>query len=285
MKQLNIAVVGLGLIGGSFCKAIAEKTDHHCWGYDLSQEACRMAVEAGAVEGILDVSGSFDGFDLLLVCLHPKQTISFILEHADQLSSSTLVADSCGVKKMIVDEVEPALRRRGIPFIGAHPMAGREFSGFAYAIPTLYEGASFIMTPPEDADPAHLALLEELARELGFGRIVRTTPEKHDATIAFTSQIAHVLSNAYVKSPTLQNQSGFSAGSFQDLSRVARLNEYMWTDLFLMNRPALLCELETLIGHLQEYADALQAEDADTLRALLKDGREKKEWSDRQSRR
>lgn len=285
MKQLKIAIVGLGLIGGSFCKAITEKTDHRCWGYDLNEETCQMALESGAVEGILDPNGDLSAFDLIMICLHPKQTISFILDHAGQFGSDTLIIDSCGVKEMVVDAVEPVLREKGIPFIGAHPMAGREFSGFAYALPTLYEGASFIMTPSDDADETHIVLLSDLMAELGFARIVRTTPEKHDATIAFTSQIAHVLSNAYVKSPTLQNQSGFSAGSFQDLSRVARLNEYMWTDLFMMNRPALQFELDVLIRHLQEYADALAAEDDDKLRALLRDGRELKEWSDQQNKR
>lgn len=277
MKQLKIAVVGLGLIGGSFCKAIKERTTHSCWGYDLDAQTCDSALNSGAVDGILKSPAQLGEFELVLVCLHPRQTIAFIQQNVGYFSKDTLVVDSCGVKQVILDQVLPVLRQKGVPFIGAHPMAGREFSGFDYALSTLYEGASFIMTPTEDVDPAHVALLSQLAMELGFGQVVRTTPKKHDETIAYTSQIAHVLSNAYVKSPTLQNQSGFSAGSFQDLSRVAKLNEDMWTDLFLMNRPALLYELEVLIAHLQEYAGALEDGDAQTLKALLRDGRERKE--------
>lgn len=279
MKQLKIAVVGLGLIGGSFCKAIAARTGHLCFGMDRDEAAARRALETGAIQGILKEPQELAGFDLVMVCLHPRQTIQFLTDHAGDFSPDTLVIDSCGIKTAVMEQVLPVMRAHGIPFIGTHPMAGREFSGFDYALATLYEGASFIMTPPEDAKEEHLSLLRELMTQLGFGRIVVTTPAIHDATIAFTSQIAHVLSNAYVKSPTLQNQSGFSAGSFQDLSRVAKLNEDMWTDLFLMNRPALLYELDTLLTHLTQYRDALANEDAETLKALLRDGREKKEWS------
>lgn len=282
MKQLHIAVVGLGLIGGSFCKAITGRTSHHCFGWDLNGEVCEAALRSGAVEGIFDPEGDYSGFDLVLVCLHPKQTVSFILDHADKFGSA-LVADCCGVKEAVVDAVQPVLQEKGVSFIGTHPMAGREYSGFDYALPTLYEGASFIMTPPDDAKEEHIALLSGLMTEVGFGRIVRTTPDKHDAVIAFTSQIAHVLSNAYVKSPTLKSESGFSAGSFQDLSRVARLNEHMWTDLFMMNRPALIFELEVLIAHLQQYADALRTGDEEGLKTLLREGSDLKKWSDRQA--
>lgn len=278
MRQLKIGVIGLGLIGGSFCKAIKSKTSHICLGYDLNKETCEKAVAAGAVDGLLTLpEGLKAGLDLVIVCLHPRQTIAFLTDHAGDFSPETLVIDSCGVKQSILDGALPALQAAGIPFIGAHPMAGREFSGFDYALADLYVGASLILTPPEGSNPAHMALLEELAVELGFRQVVKTTPAQHDATIAFTSQLAHVLSNAYVKSPTLWNQSGFSAGSFQDLSRVAKLDEQMWTDLFLMNRDALLTELNIVINNLQQYADALAASDAAALKSLLRDGRERKE--------
>lgn len=278
MQQLKIGVIGLGLIGGSFCKAIKTKTRHTCLGFDLDGETCKKALEAGAIDAFLPLpEGLREGLDLVIVCLHPRQTIRFLTSHAGDFSPETLVIDSCGVKQRILDDALPALQAAGVPFIGAHPMAGREFSGFDYSLPGLYEGASLILTPPVGTDPVHLELISALAAELGFGRVVTTTPARHDATIAFTSQLAHVLSNAYVKSPTLWNQSGFSAGSFQDLSRVAKLDEQMWTDLFLMNRDALLAELNTVIGNLQQYADALANEDADTLKSLLRDGSSRKQ--------
>lgn len=273
---MKIGVVGLGLIGGSFCRAIKAKTPHQCLGMDRDMEVVKEALQVGAIDGILEVQ-DLQNCDLVIVCLHPKQTIDFLIEHADDFRKGGIVIDTCGVKTAVVNAVERPLKERGVAFIGAHPMAGREFSGFAYSLPDLYEGASFIMTPSPGTDGEKLETVKKLAEELGFARIVITDCRTHDETIAFTSQIAHVISNAYVKSPTLQNQSGFSAGSFQDLSRVAKLNEDMWTDLFLMNRDPLLFELDTLMEHLQEYREALERKDKDGLRSLLRDGRVLKE--------
>ena len=158
-------------------------------------------------------------------------------------------------------------------------MAGREYSGFAYSLPDLYKGASIILTPSDYVPDEAKKVVEQLARELKFGRVVYTTPQEHDATIAFTSQLAHVVSSAYIKSPTMRQESGFSAGSFQDLTRVAKLNEDMWTELFLMNQPALQHELEIIIASLEQYRDALDRKDAEKLHELLKEGRILKEWS------
>lgn len=273
---MKIGVVGLGLIGGSFCRAIKAKTNHQCLGLDMDSHTLREALKVGAIDGILEADG-LRYCDLTIICLHPKQTISFITEHAGDFKKGGIVMDTCGIKTAVVEAAEKLLRQNGVTFIGAHPMAGREFSGFAYSLPDLYEGASFIMTPSTDTDREKLETVRHLAEALGFSRIVVTDCKTHDETIAFTSQLPHVLSNAYVKSPTLQNQSGFSAGSFQDLSRVARLNEDMWTDLFLMNKEPLLFELDTVIKHLQEYREALDQTDAEKLRSLLREGRILKE--------
>ena len=273
---MKIGVVGLGLIGGSFCRAIKTKTNYQCFGLDREHKTLKDALNVGAIDGILEERDLGD-CDLVIVCLHPKQTISFLTDHAGDFQKGGTIIDTCGVKTAIVEAVEKKLRQNGVTFIGAHPMAGREFSGFAYSLPDLFEGASFIMTPSADVEAEKLEMVEKLVQVLGFSRVVITDCRTHDETIAFTSQIAHVISNAYVKSPTLQNQSGFSAGSFQDLSRVARLNEDMWTDLFFMNREPLLFELDTMIQHLQEYRDALDRQDTEGLKALLRDGRILKE--------
>jgi prephenate dehydrogenase len=178
--------------------------------------------------------------------------------------------------------VEPAhklLSAADVTFIGAHPMAGREFSGFDYSIAELFRGASFITTPPEGTPETALELVEAIALKLGFGHTVRTTPEEHDRTIAFTSQLAHVVSNAYVKSPSLWDKSGFSAGSFLDLTRVAKLNEEMWASLIMLNREPMLFELRNIISHLQEYEQTLQTQDEPALRELFREGRLLKEKS------
>ncbi|MDR0999561.1 MAG: prephenate dehydrogenase [Clostridiales bacterium] len=273
-----IAVVGLGLIGGSLCKAVKAYTDHFTLGLDTDEETVRRALADGAIDSIIGVNGLIDA-DLTIVSLYPEQTVGFILQNAAHFRPGSLVIDVCGVKAPVVAAVSPALRERGVHFIGAHPMAGREFSGYGFSQAELFQSASFIMTPALDADPASVSQLESFALSLGFGRVIKTDPAIHDANIAFTSQLAHIVSNAYVKSPTLASGFGFTAGSFLDLTRVAKLNEDMWSSLFMLNREALMYELQTIIAHLNEYLDALRHGKSESLRSLLKDGRVLKESS------
>jgi prephenate dehydrogenase len=181
--------------------------------------------------------------------------------------------------KEVVDKITPVLEKYGVTFIGAHPMAGREFSGFEYSLDNLFDEASFIITPSANVPQAKLNLLEDLIYSIHFKKVVFATPEEHDQIIAFTSQLAHVVSNAYIKSPTNQKQLGFSAGSFQDLTRVAKLNEVMWTPLFMLNKEPLCFEIDYIIKSLTEYRDALMNEDNEKLKALLRDGRILKENS------
>lgn len=277
---MKIAVVGLGLIGGSFCKAIKAYTHHICLGVgrDINSKSVQMALHQDAIDKAI-IPEQVGEADLTIVCLHPQGIIDFILENQQYFRPGSIVMDAGGVKESIVCAVNDVLQKRGVTFIGAHPMAGREFSGFAYSLPDLYKGASIILTPVGDVPEEAKRIVEQLARDLKFGRIVYTTPQEHDRTIAFTSQLAHVVSSAYIKSPTVKNESGFSAGSFKDLTRVAKLNEDMWTELFLMNQPALLYEIDMIIKSLQEYRDALANQDAETMHNLLRDGRVLKEWS------
>ena len=275
---MKVAVVGMGLIGGSFCRAIKAKTKHIVYGWNRSHAVIEQAFAEEAIDGEIVDLHELQHFDLVILGFHPELTLRFCQEHIDCFPKKGLTIDTCGVKECIVSELQPLFDEAERPFIGTHPMAGREFSGFAYSLANLYEGASFIITPPEEVSPFHMALLREFAREVGFTRIVEADVKTHDATIAYTSQVAHVLSNAYVKSPTLKNQSGFSAGSFKDLSRVAKLNAGMWTELFMMNNEALIAEIDVLAKNLTAYADALRAEDRDELYRLLQEGSDLKEW-------
>ena len=273
---MKIGIIGLGLIGGSFCKAIKAKTDYICMGMDKNPDVLRKAINDGVIDGEL-TKETLKDCDIVIVSLYPKATVSFLNENAKNFNKNGIVTDVCGIKSYVIKETEKALKENGVTFIGAHPMAGREFSGFDYSLPDLFEGASFIMTPDKDTDNEKIDALRKLAEKLGFSKIVKTDVKTHDETIAFTSQVAHVISNAYVKSPALQNESGFSAGSFQDLSRVAKLNEDMWTDLFLLNKEPLLNEIDIIINHLSEYRKALSEENAKELKTLLRDGRILKE--------
>lgn len=275
---MNIAVVGLGLIGGSLCKTIKRYTNHACFGIDTDMNTITSAIEAGAIDSMIP-NEKLSQMDLSIIALHPRQTIEFILKNASLFQKGSLVIDTCGVKKEIVDKVTPVLEEQGVTFLGCHPMAGREFSGFQYAQDTLFDNASFIITPSVSTPFGVIDSMKKFALSLGFGKAVVATPEEHDQVIAFTSQLAHVVSNAYIKSPTLQKECGFSAGSFLDLTRVAKLNEEMWSALFMMNRHSLLFELDTILEKLEEYRQALLEKDEDKLRLLLREGRMLKEES------
>ena len=271
---MKIVTVGLGLIGGSLCKAIKKHTNHLVGGIEIDRKTVKMALSQNAIDyEAKDVSEA----DITIVSLFPPTIIDFIKENADLFKEGSIVIDTAGIKKVIVDEVTDLLAERDVTFIGVHPMAGREFSGFEYSLDDLFDNASFIMTPTEKTPKEEMRIVEDLAYSIHFKKVVKASPEDHDRIIAFTSQLAHVVSNAYIKSPTHQEQLGFSAGSFLDLTRVAKLNEDMWTPLFLMNKEPLLFEIDYIIGRLSEYRNAIEKGDSDTLRRLLRDGRILKE--------
>lgn len=275
---MKIAIVGLGLIGGSLAKAIKKNTNHTCYALDIDKKNILSAISQEAIDGEITAE-ELSCCDVTMVCLYPQATVKFITENAKNFKKNSIVIDSCGIKQAIVDGCENVLKECGVNFIGCHPMAGREFSGFDYAVDNLFDKASFIITKTENTDEMSLETIKKLAIEIGFRKVVVSNPQEHDRVIAFTSQLAHIVSSAYVKSPSLFNQSGFSAGSFKDLTRVAKLNEDMWTSLFLLNKEPLVDEISHIINRLSEYKVALENDDAKTLHALLKDGRILKEKS------
>ena len=272
---MNIGIIGLGLIGGSLAKSIKAQTAHSVFGIDLDNETMTLARLCGAIDGVLD-KDTVSGCDLLFLALSPQAAIDWVKDNAKEISKSATVIDMCGVKRVVCKELSAVAEENGFAYIGGHPMAGKERGGFVNSSDDLFNGASMILTPDEKTDIAMLEQLKALFTDLGFSNITFTTPEEHDSIIAYTSQLAHITSSAYVKSPTAQMRRGFSAGSFKDMTRVARLDEVMWTELFLDNADHLSRELEGLIEHLNEYLAALKSGDADTLRQLLKDGKEKK---------
>lgn len=276
---MRIGIIGLGLIGGSIAKALRARTRHEVFGYDLSAATVDAACAAGAVNGRLAFS-DLPTCQVLIIAVPPRACLAFLREQAGLIAPGTLVVDCCGVKRSVCSVGFEAAVKGGFHFLGGHPMAGREFSGFHSAQGTLFDRAVMLLVPKagEDADVIHRA--EELFLSVGFGRILLTSAEKHDEMIAITSQLAHVVSNAYVKSPRACVHHGFSAGSFADLTRVARLNEKLWTELFLENGDYLIRELDELIGALRDYREAIADKDAARLCALLKAGRECKEEQD-----
>lgn len=273
---MNIAVVGLGLIGGSMCKSLKKHSFHRILGIDTNKETIRKALEQNVIDDEI-TSERLGEANLTVISLYPEEICRFVKDNADKFKKGSIVIDTCGVKKAVVEACTPVLEKKGVIFVGVHPMAGREFSGFDYSTDNLFDGASFIITPTENTPQIAVDLLSTLAGSIGFGKAVVATPEKHDQVIAYTSQLAHVVSNAYVKSPSVLDFNGFSAGSFMDLTRVAKLNEDMWTSLFMCNKEALLNELNHILTSISEYRDAIENGDYDALRGLLRDGRILKE--------
>ena len=272
---MNVGIVGLGLIGGSMAKSIKARTGHTVFGIARSEETLMMARMCGAIDAPL-TDETLPQCDLILIAIRPGAAIEWIRRHAELISKSAVVVDMCGVKRVVVDGIAPIAEQYGFAYIGGHPMAGKERGGFTSATEDLYVGASMILTPDRRTDMQLLEMLKAFFLDIGFASLTFSTPDEHDRIIAYTSQLAHIVSSAYIKSPEAQRRRGFSAGSFRDMTRVARLDEDMWTELFLDDADYLTKEVGELIHHLTEYQEALQARDAEKLHALLKDGREKK---------
>ena len=272
---MNVGIVGLGLIGGSMAKSIKARTGHTVFGIARSDETLMMARMCGAIDAPL-TRENLPQCDLILVAIRPGAAVEWVRRNADVISKSAVLVDLCGVKRVVVEGIAPIAEQYGFAYIGGHPMAGKERGGFTSATEDLYVGASMILTPDKRTDMQLLEMLKAFFLDIGFASLTFSTPDEHDRIIAYTSQLAHIVSSAYIKSPEAQRRRGFSAGSFRDMTRVARLDEDMWTELFLDDADYLTKEVGELIRHLTEYQEALQNRDAETLHALLKDGREKK---------
>ena len=273
---MTVGIVGLGLIGGSLARSIKVHTDFEVLGMDINSQTMLQANLLGAIDGTL-TEDNLARCDVVLVALYPAAIVTWITEHQDAFRPGAWVIDCGGVKEAVCTPLNALAQGKPWHYCGGHPMAGREVSGFRYAKDDLFDRASMILTPPRDAGPEVRTWLKDFFLTIGFRRVQFTTPREHDEMIAYTSQLAHVVSSAYVKCPLAQKHRGFSAGSFADMTRVAKLNEDMWTELFFDNRDALLPEINGLIDRLAAYRDALAAEDHQAMKQLLREGREIKE--------
>ena len=273
---MNVGIVGLGLIGGSLAKSIKKHSDHTVWGYDIDSDAVTQALMCGAMDEML-TDALLPRCDVVLVALYPGACVRYIEAHAEAFAPGTLVIDCAGVKRSVYEPIARVAEGHGWTYIGGHPMAGREFSGFRHATATLFERASMILTPMPDVAIETLEAAKAFFLEIGFKTVRITTPEEHDRMISYTSQLAHIVSGAYVKNPQSAQHKDFSAGSFQDMTRVARLNEAMWTELFLDNADLLVPSIDDLIYRLTQYRHALAERNAEELCSFLREGRIMKE--------
>ncbi len=275
---MTVGICGLGLIGGSMAKAYKE-SGHRVLGFDTNESTLGYCSLAGITDGVLD-ENTIGECELIFVALYPIASIKYLEDIAHLIPKNATVIDLCGTKAKICECGFRLAKEYGFTFVGGHPMAGTQYSGIKYARASLFKNAPMVLVPPMYDDISFLDGIKQLLAPAGFGKFSVTTAERHDEMIAFTSQLAHIVSNAYVKTPTAQDHKGFSAGSYKDMTRVAWLNENMWTELFLENKEHLLYELDHIIASLGEYRDAIAKNDADTLRSLLRDGRIAKEKVD-----
>ncbi len=273
---MNVFIAGLGLIGGSFAKAFKRHTDHTVYGYDIDSAVADFALSRGAVDKIARLSDLGEA-DLVIVCLYPDATISFIRSNRNLFKPDAVICDACGVKRKIYNGIGDIVNREGsLRFVGAHPMAGREHSGFDYSEDELFKGASLIVTP-DNADEGAVRLVCEAALGIGFKSCKLTDIDNHDKMIAYTSQLAHVLACSYVNDPLAIKHKGYSAGSFRDVTRVAYINDVMWSELFCDNSDALAEEIDVLISNLANMRDMIKAHNKEGLREALRHSREIKE--------
>ena len=275
---MNVGVLGLGLIGGSLARAYA-KNGHTVYAAEKNDNMLEFAQLAGVVSGRLNAE-TIPSCDLILPAVYAGASVQWLEENAKFIRKDTLVIDCCGIKKQICEFGFRLARQYGFTFIGGHPMAGSHFSGFKYSRSNLFQGAPMVLVPPVFDDPMLLERAKEALKPCNFGSFSVTTAQTHDETIAFTSQMPHIVSNAYIKSPTAQSHKGFSAGSYKDLTRVAWLNPPMWAELFLSNKENILKELDYYISSLTEYKNAIETNDEAELIRILDEGRRCKEEVD-----
>lgn len=275
---MTVGILGLGLIGGSLARAYTME-GHKVLCCDRDESMLSFARLAGAVEDLL-IPETIGQCDLILLAIYPNDSASWLENNAQYINQNTLVIDCCGVKREICQRCFPVAKKYGFTFIGGHPMAGTQFSGFKYSRANLFEGAPMVLVPDRFDDMDLLDRAKHALAPCHFGSFSVTTAAEHDRMIAFTSQMPHIVSNAYIKSPTARSHKGFSAGSYKDLTRVAWLNAPMWAELFLENKDNTLYELDTLIDSLKEYRNAIASGDQRSLIALLEDGKHCKEEVD-----
>lgn len=273
---MKITIVGLGLIGGSVARRIRGFNGAFVNAVDKNEISLHLAKSDGVIsEGFTSGKDALADSDFIILCLYPKANVDFIKENLQYIKDGAVITDVSGVKGYVIDEIN-ALLPDTIDFVGAHPMAGREVGGYQSSTDTLFDKASFIITPTERNKPESISLVREFARYIGCAHIVTTSPKEHDEIIAYTSQLMHVMAVALCDNPMIERSTFFSAGSLRDCTRVAVINEVMWSELFLENKNALKKRIAEMCQSLQKISDALENDDRAALEAIMKHATEQK---------
>lgn len=264
---MNIVIVGLGVIGGSYAMSLQKLNQHTVYGVDRDPETIRKALSMGLIaEGSSDGKAFFGRADLTVLCLYPDAVRGFLEQNAAFFREGSVLTDTTGVKQQLLRSAGDVFPPQ-TDFVLGHPMAGREKRGFDFASSRVFQGANYILTPIERNRPENLDMVEQLALDMGFGRVMRITPEEHDRLIAFTSQLPHALAVALINSDQEGRDTGcFIGDSYRELTRIANINETLWSELFFMNKENLLACIDDFEAQLDMLKGALMRGDAQALK-------------------
>ena len=273
---MKIAIIGLGLIGGSMARRL--RGFHNCTiaAYNRTKETLLLAKQDGAIdEGYSSPADAMDGADLIIMCLYPKLNVDFIRDNLNKIKPGAVITDVTGIKGYMVRELKKFLPKN-IDFIGGHPMAGREVGGYKSSTDTLFDNASYIITPTPENKPENVALIRDMAKYIGCRTVMTTTPDEHDAIIAYTSQLMHVVAVALCDNPMIERSASFSAGSLRDCTRVAVINAQMWSELFVENKEHLSKRIQEMIDSLGKIKEAVESSDREKLEEIMTNATEQK---------
>lgn len=273
---MKTAIIGLGLIGGSIARRLRGFHDCTIAAYNRTAETILLAKQDGAIdEGSSDPAEVMEDADLIILCLYPQLNVDIVRDNLSHIKPGAVITDVSGVKGFMVEELSKILPD-SVDFIGAHPMAGREVGGYKSSTDTLFNKASFLITPTKKNKPENIALIRELAEYIGCKHVVTTTPEEHDAIIAYTSQLMHIVAVALCDNPMIERSTFFSAGSLRDCTRVAVINAEMWSELFVENKDALCARITEMQESLEKIKQATAAGDRGELEKIMKHATEQK---------
>lgn len=277
MEKMNITIVGLGLVGGSFAKALRKLNPKNLWAVDIDKEALKMGEEEGLInKGYIDPKDPLSNSDLVIICLYPRLLKNFIMDNRDNFKEGSIITDVTGIKNGLVEEVERIIPDH-VDFVFGHPMAGREKRGLEYSSAEVFKGANYIITPTEKNQEKNIQIIESMAKNIGFKSVRRITPEKHDEIVGFTSQLPHVIAVALINSDNLNIHTGsFIGDSYRDLTRIADINEELWSQLFIGNKKNLIEKIQVFEENIDLLKKAIINEDHDLLERQFRESGERR---------
>lgn len=271
----KIGVVGVGLIGGSICKALSENKSNSVYGIDLDEEVLKAAISDGAIKsGFTNPEHIISELDIIILCIYEKGIYKFLEANKDKFKQGAIITDTFGLKQQIMNNIKEILPK-GVTFIGGHPMAGKESSGYLHSDKDIFNNANYIITTELDNDDENLIKLITCLKDLGSIKIILADPKEHDRMIALTSHLPHIIASSLVMVSKDEEKAGdFIGGSFKDTSRTADINDVLWTDLFMSNKNDVIEQLEKFKTNLDAFKDAILRSNEEEIRNLLIDGRE-----------